>query len=222
MTTVLRAVLEMVRILVLLLLFLFVAVNIEQAIFRSVIADWDASPNYYWWMYLGNFILFFILYRNKLQFSGWYKQDSYKLSRKTTYSLFSIVLVVLLVPVLLSSCTSSQDLSLVVMSDVQDELEQIKLQVPMSETKVMSTYDAADAQIQAYELEDGELLYAYVFRSEEDCFLGKRNIQQQTALIDTVYTPYFYEAKNALFIYMKKNEGQEIERIMNELVEALA
>ncbi|MFJ7744487.1 hypothetical protein [Peribacillus sp. NPDC097295] len=54
--------------------------------------------------YLGSvaiLILLFIVYRNKLQFSGWYKGKKEKLPKRVTQVLFVFSIVLLMIPPLL-------------------------------------------------------------------------------------------------------------------------
>jgi len=62
------------------------------------------TQNYSWLGALAILILLFVLYRNKLQFSGWYKgKGRKKLSKKVSVTLISLSVVLIITPFILSS-----------------------------------------------------------------------------------------------------------------------
>jgi len=64
----------------------------------------ETTQNYSWLGALAILILLFVLYRNKLQFSGWYKgKGSKKLSKKISAILISLSIVLIITPFILSS-----------------------------------------------------------------------------------------------------------------------
>lgn len=95
-----RVVLELLRILVLLVLFGAIAALLIENVYtvkKSVAA-------YAWISGFALLLLLFVAYRNALQFSGWYKgEQSKKLPRRVTITLVSISVVLLLVPFVLGT-----------------------------------------------------------------------------------------------------------------------
>jgi len=64
----------------------------------------ETVKNYSWLAALAILILLFVLYRNKLQFSGWYKgKGRKKLPRKVSVMLISLSVILMITPFLLSS-----------------------------------------------------------------------------------------------------------------------
>ncbi|HLR59807.1 MAG TPA: hypothetical protein VK094_04990 [Pseudogracilibacillus sp.] len=64
----------------------------------------ETTKNYSWLGALAILILLFVLYRNKLQFSGWYKgKGRKKLSKKVSVMLISLSIILVIMPVILSS-----------------------------------------------------------------------------------------------------------------------
>ncbi|WP_286133578.1 MULTISPECIES: hypothetical protein [unclassified Bacillus (in: firmicutes)] len=52
-----------------------------------------------WWSSFGILLLIFVLYRNKIQFSGWYNgKGKVKLSNKVTILLVSSSIIMILIP----------------------------------------------------------------------------------------------------------------------------
>ncbi|CAM3353183.1 MULTISPECIES: hypothetical protein [Paenibacillus] len=77
------AMLEIVRMMVLFMLGTAIITNIELAVLQS----WVLWKDYYiLFLFLGNVLGFMVLYRNRLQFGGWYrsKTTQRKLSRQMT------------------------------------------------------------------------------------------------------------------------------------------
>jgi hypothetical protein len=91
-----RLILELLRIIV---IFAFLG-SIFGAFLEYVYGTLGVHTDRYEWMaFLASIILFFVLYRNKLQFSGWYKgKEKEKLSERVSNLLitFSILLLLLL------------------------------------------------------------------------------------------------------------------------------
>ena len=94
-----RSILELVRI-----IFLFAIVGaILGSFVQYIYSEFDTDTDRYGWMvFVAIFFLNFVLYRNKLQFSGWYKgKDKVKLPKIVSKILiFSSVCLLLLPPVL--------------------------------------------------------------------------------------------------------------------------
>lgn len=62
----------------------------------------EKIESYSWLGGLAILLLLFILYRNKLQFSGWYKgKDKTKLPKSVTYILTSVSLLLFFLPFLI-------------------------------------------------------------------------------------------------------------------------
>lgn len=90
--------LEMVRMLVLLLLVSALLGSLENGLFK-MIHNREAIP---WLFTAGNLLLYFVLYRNKLQFQGWYRSaHNRKLKTVTTVMLTGISLLFILLPFVL-------------------------------------------------------------------------------------------------------------------------
>ncbi|HLR42721.1 MAG TPA: hypothetical protein VK067_05680 [Pseudogracilibacillus sp.] len=95
-----RAVLELLRILVLLVIFGAVAAVLTESIYTVN----ESVAAYAWISGIALLLLFFVAYRNALQFSGWYKgEQRKKLPKKVTAILISISIVLLLVPFVLGT-----------------------------------------------------------------------------------------------------------------------
>lgn len=56
----------------------------------------EKALNYVWLLCLANYLLIFVLYRNKLQFTGWKAlQGGSRLSKKTTANLLGLAAVII-------------------------------------------------------------------------------------------------------------------------------
>ncbi|MDL4839802.1 hypothetical protein [Aquibacillus rhizosphaerae] len=61
-----------------------------------------ATETYTWLGALAIFILLFVLYRNKLQFSGWYSgKGRYKLHKKVSFTLILLSSLLIILPFIL-------------------------------------------------------------------------------------------------------------------------
>ncbi len=81
-----RAILEVTRVIIILLVGYAILWVIERNIYTVIGVDVDSN------LYLGlaslaNLLILLVLYRNKLQFSGWYKGYKKSLSKVTTLVL---------------------------------------------------------------------------------------------------------------------------------------
>lgn len=76
---------ELMRVLIILFLGIYILGKIELHIFEG----FKLESNF-WMIFIGNIILVFILYRNRFQFSGWYKYGNKKLSTRVTWVLVFI------------------------------------------------------------------------------------------------------------------------------------
>jgi len=96
-----RVLLEFIRMVFLLIIFYLIPGNIVAYIYRQLgVID---SITYGIMMVISILIIFTVLYRNSMQFSGWYKGDvKDKLSKTLTKWLISIALLLLLLPPILS------------------------------------------------------------------------------------------------------------------------
>lgn len=86
---------EMVRILGLLVIMLVLLGNMEKLVYARFGIDAD---QHFAWLTFANLLIFFILYRNALQFSGWFRQGANKLPRGITAALLIAAAVMLTVP----------------------------------------------------------------------------------------------------------------------------
>jgi hypothetical protein len=86
---------EMLRLVVLLVLTLGILGGVEQWIFK-MLYGWTG---YLYTAVIGNFLVFFVMYRNYWQFKGWYKSEkNQKLKPVWTRSLSAAALLLILVP----------------------------------------------------------------------------------------------------------------------------
>jgi len=95
-----KILLEMLR-----LIFLFAIIGgIFGYVLEEVYESIGSHPGKYSWMgFVAILILFFVLYRNKLQFSGWYKGvERKKLPNRLSRILISLSVVLILLPPILS------------------------------------------------------------------------------------------------------------------------
>ncbi|MEH7403516.1 hypothetical protein V7148_21380 [Gottfriedia acidiceleris] len=89
-------ILEMIRIIVIF--------GILGALFSTVLSEIYLGigvnlSNSGWWSSFGILLLIFVLYRNKIQFSGWYNgKGKVKLSNKVTILLVSSSIIMILIP----------------------------------------------------------------------------------------------------------------------------
>lgn len=98
-----RTVLELLRILVLLLVFGAIAALLTENIYKVN----ESVTAYAWISGIALLLLFFVAYRNTLQFSGWYKgEQRKKLPKKVTLTLLSISIVLLVAPFVLGTILS--------------------------------------------------------------------------------------------------------------------
>ncbi|MBY7144843.1 hypothetical protein KFZ56_17630 [Virgibacillus sp. NKC19-3] len=67
----------------------------------------EVSEAYSWTGALAILIFLFVLYRNKWQFTGWYKgKDKRKLSKQVSITLIAISIILVILPFILSSLLS--------------------------------------------------------------------------------------------------------------------
>ncbi|UJL47357.1 hypothetical protein KFZ58_05550 [Virgibacillus sp. NKC19-16] len=90
----LRVLLELLRI-----IFIFLLLGGLLWILIGNFYQFDDVENYQWFPVVGIYILLFVLYRNRLQFSGWYVgKGRMKLSAKVSKMLIGIAVLFLVVP----------------------------------------------------------------------------------------------------------------------------
>jgi hypothetical protein len=97
-----RVLLELIRIIILFIIFGGIIGSLLENLYSAIGTD---TNKYGWMVFIAIFSMLFVLYRNKLQFTGWYKgKGRERLSKKVSNILtFSIViLLLLLLPPILS------------------------------------------------------------------------------------------------------------------------
>ncbi|REB07484.1 hypothetical protein DVB69_10740 [Sporosarcina sp. BI001-red] len=95
-----RASLELLRIFIILLLF----GSLGWAIVKNIYSVNQVDPEFIWMGAIAILVLFFVLYRNKLQFSGWYNgKGKEKLTRAVSLSLIALAFLLFLTPFIISS-----------------------------------------------------------------------------------------------------------------------
>ncbi len=92
-----RFILELLRIIILLLLVGGLLGFLEKSIYISLGLNVNNNP-YMYLIGIANLILIFVVYRNKWQFSGWYKgQQKRKLPKQVTILLITIACTLLII-----------------------------------------------------------------------------------------------------------------------------
>ncbi|OOC62152.1 hypothetical protein [Paenibacillus ihbetae] len=94
------AMMEVVRMMILFMLGTAIVTNIELAVLQS----WVLWKDYYiLFLFLGNVLGFLVLYRNRLQFGGWYrsKTTQRRLSRQITAVTITAAAVLIALPAIL-------------------------------------------------------------------------------------------------------------------------
>jgi hypothetical protein len=95
-----RTLLELMRIIIIFALL----GGFGWAIIGNLYTSNGVTESYSWLGALAIFVLLFVLYRNKLQFSGWYKgKGRKKLPRNVSISLISISIILIIGPFILES-----------------------------------------------------------------------------------------------------------------------
>lgn len=94
-----RVILELFRI-----IFIFILIGVVAwLVVGNIYTIRGVNEDYHWVAAIGIYVFVFVLYRNKLQFSGWYKgKGREKLSKKTTIVLISGSVFLLVLPLFLS------------------------------------------------------------------------------------------------------------------------
>ncbi|WP_373894078.1 hypothetical protein ACUL41_01830 [Virgibacillus natechei] len=92
-------VVELLRIMIIFVLF----GALGWAVIENIYPDNGVVENYSWIGALAILILLFVLYRNKWQFTGWYKgKGKKKLSKQVSITLISISIILIILPIILS------------------------------------------------------------------------------------------------------------------------
>lgn len=95
-----RILMELIRIILIFIVLGGIASYLLSSIYEII---GGTSQSYDWMGFGGVFILLFVLYRNRLQFSGWYEGEGRnRLSRKVTRILVLSAAVLLILPAVLS------------------------------------------------------------------------------------------------------------------------
>jgi hypothetical protein len=98
-----RTVLELLRILIIFILL----GGLGWAILENIYTINVSTERYSWFGALAILVLLFVLYRNKLQFSGWYKGSGRKkLPKKVSNTLFVISILLIIAPFIFGSLLS--------------------------------------------------------------------------------------------------------------------
>ncbi|MGP4039571.1 hypothetical protein ACTWP4_06685 [Gracilibacillus sp. D59] len=98
-----RTLLEQLRIII-----IFVLLGgLGWAIIENIYTINEATEGYSWLSALAILVLLFVLYRNKLQFSGWYQGDGRKkLPRNVSITLIFTSIMLIIAPFILGSLLS--------------------------------------------------------------------------------------------------------------------
>ena len=94
-----RIILEILRVMFIFLILMAILGTVFENLYLSI---GNGAEKYSWISLIASFILIFVLYRNKYQFSGWYEgEGKEKLPRKVSQILItSSVILILLPPIL--------------------------------------------------------------------------------------------------------------------------
>ncbi len=92
--------LELIRILFIFIVFGFLMWGVVKLIYSTLQTNIDNDIG--WFPGIAIYIILFVLYRNKLQFSGFYEgPNQKKLSKKVTLTLISCSILLLIVPTII-------------------------------------------------------------------------------------------------------------------------
>lgn len=89
-----RIVLELLRVLFIFLILLAVLGTLFENMYGAI---GNGGEQYSWLLYMAIFLFTFVLYRNKLQFSGWYEGKE-KLPKKVSQLLLAVAVILVLLP----------------------------------------------------------------------------------------------------------------------------
>lgn len=101
MTKLASSILEMIRMMIIMMIFVTVLGNIEHQILKAWI-PWNGL--YFLFLFVGNVLWFLVLYRNRLQFSGWYRSTAtqHKLSSNTTRIVMALGMILIGAPIMIT------------------------------------------------------------------------------------------------------------------------
>lgn len=98
--TVLRTILELLRIVIIIVIF----GALGGVVLGNLYTINDHTEQYSWLGVIAILLLVFVLYRNKLQFSGWYKgKGRVRLPRMVSYILVLSAIILIILPFVLGS-----------------------------------------------------------------------------------------------------------------------
>ena len=91
-----RIILELLRVIFILLILMAIFGTFFENLYLWI---GNGAEKYSWLSLIASFILIFVLYRNKLQFSGWYEgEGKEKLPRKFSQILITSSVILILLP----------------------------------------------------------------------------------------------------------------------------
>lgn len=97
-----RLLLELLRI-----IFIFILLGgLGGAIIRNIYTINEATEPYSWLGAIAILLLLFVLYRNKLQYSGWYREGGQKLSKSVSLTLILSSILIIVLPFVLGALLS--------------------------------------------------------------------------------------------------------------------
>lgn len=101
MTKLMTACMEIIRMMLLMVMFVGLLSEMERRIL-SAFTTWDEYYGFF--LLMGNLLLFFVLYRNKLQIHGWYRssETQRKLTSKITSGCVTAGILCIMAPVIIS------------------------------------------------------------------------------------------------------------------------
>lgn len=95
-----RPILELLRIIIT----FFLLGGLGSVIILNIYKVNPTATNYWWFGVLAILLLYFVLYRNKLQFSGWYKGKGKKeLPKPVSLTLILLSTLLLITPFIISA-----------------------------------------------------------------------------------------------------------------------
>lgn len=90
-----KVIIEILRI----ILILFLLGGFSWIVLTAMYTKYGVIDDYQWIGAIGIYVFLFVLYRNKLQFSGWYKGEGrVKLSKKISYIIISLGCILISTP----------------------------------------------------------------------------------------------------------------------------
>jgi hypothetical protein len=134
------------------------------------------------------------------------------------FLIYCLVLII----VFSNGCSRTEEVSknLLTINNIQDALKKQEIHFQNSEIKKDYLLDSSEFS-KGIRLDNGVEMYFYVFENEGDRIQGLKEVKEQTELVNTVFSPSFYEAKNVLLIYMYLHGIEGPEGKLNEAIQAL-